>query len=124
MIRPENKSAPAICPACKLNLTAAEKWRPGPVVHCVGTRIGRFGRHKSVHHGRRKWRCPRCGGDLGCDRCAGRFANNVLCERCLTFADGDVVIGSGQLALYRSVQVDEQGHRESINYDAPFRKYG
>jgi hypothetical protein len=55
-------------------------------------------RRGKAHHGRRQWKCPNpeCGAVLGCDHCCGNNPNAVLCMRCETYADGDVIAASGR----------------------------
>lgn len=86
-----------VCADCTLR--QGKTWR-GPVVHCEGAKAPTLiALNQATHHGHRKWRCPRCKADLGCDRCNGRFANEVLCIRCQTFMNGDVVEGCNQPPL-------------------------
>lgn len=86
----------AICATCSFNLTKKYGWRPGSnVIHCMGAPDVFLVVNRILHHGKKKWKCPRCQRHLGCDTCAGKIANGVLCVPCQTFADGDVVFGSG-----------------------------
>ena len=68
---------------------------PGPWIHCRGSMRAWRNFKRQPHHGRVRWRCPRCGQDLGCDVCSGTRARNVLCLKCKTFCNGDVVFRSG-----------------------------
>jgi hypothetical protein len=94
------KSGGAACPTCKVEIP---RRKPEEIVHCRGSRHTRvfssnmMERHGRLHHGRRQWKCPNpeCGAVLGCDHCCGKIPNAVLCTRCETYADGDV-IGPGR----------------------------
>lgn len=78
------------CRECGMNAP-----EPGPWIHCRGSTRAWRNFRREPHHGRLRWTCSRCGGHLGCDICAGARAQDVLCLKCRTFANGDVVFGSG-----------------------------
>ena len=80
----------AVCSECGADLTEREGWAAGPVVHCRRSEPSL--KRKGPHHGRWRWRCPLCGRNLGCDRCAGRIAAEVFCEPCRVYVDGQEAI--------------------------------
>jgi hypothetical protein len=87
--RGKASSQPAvICGECQQDLAAAGR-RDGPVVHCVRSIWPML--QPRVHHGRRRWACPRCGAALGCDVCSRR--QDAFCEACRIFADGRAELG-------------------------------
>ena len=62
-------------------------------VHCTRSRDPRLSTTRgSIHHGRRRWICPRCGNNLGCDECRGRFPDEVLCPVCRIYMDGKALV--------------------------------
>lgn len=85
-----SKPEPILCPECKTDLRATEKWKSGPVYHCVGGHSNTFGNWSHApHHGRELYRCE-CEPSriLGCDRCVVRV-DSVFCLRCGYTAAGD-----------------------------------
>ena len=80
----------AVCGECGVDLTERDGWSAGPVVHCRRSEPSL--KPKGPHHGRRRWRCPLCGRNLGCDRCSGRIAAEVFCEPCRVYVDGQEAI--------------------------------
>ncbi len=92
-------AGPVVCKTCGLNLGAAGDWN-GPVVHCVGAEKVFRVIERHAHHGHHFWNCPRCRRVIGCDICAGTKPENILCEPCETFANGDVLIGSGRNQIH------------------------
>ena len=57
-------------------------------VHCTRSRNPRSATRSAAHYGQRRWTCPRCGSNLGCDECRCRFASEVLCPICRLYMDG------------------------------------
>jgi hypothetical protein len=117
------KAKPPEYPICAKCESALIGWK-GPFVHCVGaTDVFRVLRH-DPHHGHHFWNCPRCRRVVGCDECAGTKPENILCERCLTFVDGDVVRGRGldpinvDLSRYRPRRLERVVFKSGIEASA------
>lgn len=85
MLKPREKGGLQRCVQCGSDV-------PVRSVHCTHSRDPRSSRRAAPHHGRWKWNCPRCGNDLGCDRCAGLYASEVLCPECQIYVDGKPVL--------------------------------
>jgi len=81
MLKPRDKSQPQKCGECGAPLPGGRS-----AIHCSS----HF--KNAPHHGRWRWSCPVCERNLGCDDCAGRFASDVLCDRCQVYADGSPAI--------------------------------
>jgi hypothetical protein len=64
------------------------------------------------NHGRVQWKCPRCGDVLGCDQCTSQFPSSVLCLKCETFADGDVLNNSGLAPIFVPALTSGKSHSQ------------